>query len=517
MKFLLQRRSIIILSLISCLVGSGFNLNAQTPNRPRPSSIVEYEFKNFSTSTSGDYLLAPFSFATINKPKPSLMILDNDGYLKWYMTREDGVLGNFNYFPNENKYTFNHRQSLVPGVPGHFIVLDDNLNLDDSITTTAGIDPDFHENKLLPNGNWLISGKTDSIVDLSAHNFAGTQGSATTSIRAYLIQEFDQNKNLVFQWNSNDFIDPTECYYAHYGYDANDYDYCHGNAIEKDTDGNYLISFRHLNSVYKVSATDGHIIWRLGGKSSDFTFVNDPGFSGQHDIRRLPNGNYTIYDNGNMSGPPKKSRGVEYTLDTVNWTATKVWEFDYSPSFFALAMGNHQTTASDLHFINYGFNRNTSLNTILVDHSNTILSEIHLIDSAQIYRAYYQEQSINLPQFNVQCFDSAGTHYLSAPNGYSNYLWSNDATGQVIPITAIGDYQVYVDYGDGMLASLPFHVSDLSDPCNTNSIWETTRDRSEEIEAYFDLSGRQINRPEPNQIYIVRYKSGRVEKRFFID
>lgn len=509
-QFIFRLTAIIITTVIS------LSALAQTPNRPRPSFIPEYEFLNYDQSQTGDYLMATFYIAPSSPYNPNLMILDHDGYLKWYMTRNSGNIGNFNYFPSHNKFTFNHLANASS--TGRFITLDNNLNLLDSITTVNGIDPDLHENRLLPNGNWLISGKRDSIVDLSAYTFDGTQGSTATTIIAYVIQEFDTGNNLVFQWNSNDYIHPTETYDLAYGYNPNGFDYCHGNAIEKDTDGHYLVSFRHMNAVYKISAIDGHIIWRLGGKSNDFTFTNDPGFTGQHDIRVLPNGNYTVYDNGNMSGPPKKSRALEYQLDTVNWTATRVWEFDYSPSFFARAMGNHQTTANNLHHINYGLNRNTTLNSILVDDSGTILSETHFRDSVYTYRSYYHEQAINLPQFNITCFDSLGVQYLSAPNGFSNYLWSNDALTQDIVVSDTGYYQVYVNYGSGMLASYPFHVTDLNNPCGSNSINQAFDSSNYgEIEAYYDLSGRLVDDLQSHQIYIVRYRSGLTRKIFFVE
>lgn len=504
----------LFLLVAGCLVDT--KIFAQTPNRPIPSDLAPYAFVEASTAPTGDYLLAPFFLFPNASYKPSLMILDSEGYIKWYMTRESGVMSNFNYFPNQNLYTFDHRASVWPS-PGSFITLDANMELNDSISTVNGIDPDYHENRFLPNGHRLIDGKTDSIVDLSAYTFDGMPGSATTSIRAYVIQEFDQNNNLVFQWNSNEHVHPTESYETIYGYDVNDFDYCHGNAIEKDVDGNYLVSYRHLNSVHKISATDGHIMWRLGGKLSDFTFTNDPGFSGQHDIRVLANGNYTVFDNGNMSGPPEKSRAVEYALDTVNWTATRVWEYDYTPSFFAMAMGSHQTTASDLHMINYGLNRSTTLNTILVDDAGNTLSEIHFVDTVYTYRAYYHEQSIALPQFQITCIDSAGSYYLKAPSGFTKYLWSTDETSQTIEITTTGKYQVYVNYGAGMLASYPFEVTDINAPCGFNSIYERQRPESSEIIGYYDLSGRYVNRPVPNQIYIVKYADGTVRKRFIVE
>src|SRR5690606_33427409 len=108
-------------------------------------------------------------------------------------------------------------------------------------------------------------------------------------------------------------------------------DYAHGNAVELDSDGNILISSRHMNEITKIDRTTGEIIWRWGGKNNEFTFVNDTlAFSFQHDIRRLPNGNVTLFDNGNHHKPPR-SRAVEYELDEVNKTATVVWQYPEEP------------------------------------------------------------------------------------------------------------------------------------------------------------------------------------------
>lgn len=56
------------------------------------------------------------------------------------------------------------------------------------------------------------------------------------------------------------------------------------NSVDKDANGDYLVSGRDTHTVYKVSGRDGSIIWRLGGKLSDFHFDNF-NFSSQHDAR----------------------------------------------------------------------------------------------------------------------------------------------------------------------------------------------------------------------------------------
>ena len=49
--------------------------------------------------------------------------------------------------------------------------------------------------------------------------------------------------------------------------------------------------------MYLIRRSDGAVLWRLGGKRSDFTF--DPGarFAWQHDGRLHPDGELTVFDN----------------------------------------------------------------------------------------------------------------------------------------------------------------------------------------------------------------------------
>lgn len=61
------------------------------------------------------------------------------------------------------------------------------------------------------------------------------------------------------------------------------WDYVHVNSVDKNRDGNYILSYRFTNTVYMVSGADGRIMWRLGGKMSDFE--QDFTFSKQHDAK----------------------------------------------------------------------------------------------------------------------------------------------------------------------------------------------------------------------------------------
>lgn len=56
------------------------------------------------------------------------------------------------------------------------------------------------------------------------------------------------------------------------------------NSIDKNSDGDYMISSRYTDCIYKISGKDGSVIWRLGGTASSFV-LDGFNFSKQHDAR----------------------------------------------------------------------------------------------------------------------------------------------------------------------------------------------------------------------------------------
>lgn len=62
----------------------------------------------------------------------------------------------------------------------------------------------------------------------------------------------------------------------------------HGNAVEKNEEGDYLLSARYLDTIFKISGKTGKILWRLGGYNTSFD--QDFVFSRQHDSRWLHSG-----------------------------------------------------------------------------------------------------------------------------------------------------------------------------------------------------------------------------------
>lgn len=108
-------------------------------------------------------------------------------------------------------------------------------------------------------------------------------------------------------------------------------EWAHANSLCPTPDGNYLINFRHLDTMMLISRQTGEIIW----------CQRDRDWGHQHNPETLPNGNITFFSNGmNNLAQPLHSRAME--LDPK--TGEIVW-FYRDPQkwmFFSPVMGSVQ-------------------------------------------------------------------------------------------------------------------------------------------------------------------------------
>jgi len=198
-----------------------------------------------------------------------------------------------------------------------------------------------------------------------------------------VVQEIDvATGQVVFEWHSLDHVPITESYEP---VDAS-YDYFHINAVNLDNDGNLLISGRHTWTVYKVDRHTGKILWRLGGKKSDFTLGPGVHFAWQHNP--LPAGENTIrlFDNegngSNTVSPP--TRVIWIQLDPVAATATLVRAISHPTGILVTSQGNAQALDNGNTFVGWGDRGRVSE----FDPQGNLLFDAVLTKNADTYRAY---------------------------------------------------------------------------------------------------------------------------------
>lgn len=309
------------------------------------------------------------------------MMIKDDGKPYWFKKFD-------NHFPADFKMQSNGMISYADMLNDYYYagggeavhkLLDSSYAVVDSFKMGNGYVADGHDFKLLPNGHALLFAYDLQQVDMSKI-VAG--GNPAAMVAGSIIQELDADKNVVFQWRSWDYISIEESYFD---LTLAAFDPIHANTITQSNDGNIIASFRNISQVIKIDKATGKIIWRLGGRKNQFTFVGEHAenaplyFSRPHGVVELPNGNIMLFDNG-LDHSPKYSRAVEYKIDEVNKTATLVWEYKHPSGAYGATQGSVQRLSNGNTIVGWG---NASMTNIAwpavteVDPNGSIVSELY--------------------------------------------------------------------------------------------------------------------------------------------
>jgi hypothetical protein len=338
------------------------------PPAPLPADFPHITASVFGTPAPGRLFLSSIDF--FHPSSSYLMILGNDG-APFFFRKLPGLGLDFKVQPDGRLTYFDSSARCFYALNALYAAVD-------SFRCGNGYGTDGHDLALLPNGHALLMSYDPEFVALDPSKTGLGFGIAV----GLIIQELDQAKNVVFQWRSWDHFRISDMVGRNF---SGGIDYVHGNSLDADPDGNIILSCRSMDEVTKISRTTGEILWRLGGKNNQFTFLNDPiPFSHQHAARRLPNGHLVLFDNGNFRLPPF-SRAVEYALDEAQKTATLVWQYRLTPDVFAPAFGYVQRFPNGNTLIGWGVATPT-LTEVAPDGS--LVSELTFDPGVDTYRAF---------------------------------------------------------------------------------------------------------------------------------
>ncbi len=290
----------------------------------------------------------PIFIAPYNAPdaQAGAVIVENSGQPIW----ENPLAG---------KVTTNFRVQLYRGSPvltwwegsielghgvGEYVIADSSYRTVRRVQAARGLRGDLHEFVITPYNTALLTSYVVTGADLSA-----VGGSRSGTIQDAIFQEIDlASGRLLLEWRSRDHIALEESY-APVGAD---WDFFHINSVDRDGDGNLLISARSTHTIYKIDRT-GNIIWRLGGKHSDFTMGAGSNFAWQHDARRRPDGTMSIFDNGATPAVERLSRGLIIDVDEQAMTATLLRQYTH-PGILSGSQGSVQPLANGNIFVGWG-------------------------------------------------------------------------------------------------------------------------------------------------------------------
>jgi hypothetical protein len=278
------------------------------------------DFPNYTSSVTGTPQANGY-FLTL---APYAIVFDNQGVPVWWY--KDSAT----FSPLDAKFLSPTTVAYWDGATNSYLL----RGLDGSLQGSVGggkLPMDFHELQQLPNGNFLgiLDITTDcpanptTCVDLSSWGL-----SAQSSILDNYIVEFNSSNQLIWWWDPARHLDLAA---ENVNWRDQYPDIIHMNSLQYDGNGGIVFSARHLDAVYRIDMATGNVTWKLGGSPtpqsltvSGDQYVAGGGqlFSGQHDARLLPDGSWTIHDNGSRANRPP--RGVRFTINASNMTAAEV-------------------------------------------------------------------------------------------------------------------------------------------------------------------------------------------------
>src|SRR5215212_4545224 len=311
------------------------------------------------------------------------LIIDDRGRVVWFRP----LLDTSGRAMNFEVQTYRGESVLTWGeTPGKYVIFDDSYREIARFGAANGYDGDHHEFFISPQDTALIT-----IFNAVPRDLTSVGGSEDSVAMQGIVQELDiETGEVLFEWHSIDHVGLDETYVS----PAEDHypgiDYFHINSIDVDHDENLLISARETSTVYKIERKSGQIIWRLGGKKSDFEMEEGARFAFQHDARRLPDGKISIFDNGSLvfdNGTPRaveESRAIVLEVDEERMRASLAHEYTHPDKKYADAAGNTQVLENGDVFVGWG----RALAIAEFSKEGELLFDASLLRKNKTYRAF---------------------------------------------------------------------------------------------------------------------------------
>ncbi|MDN5215185.1 aryl-sulfate sulfotransferase [Fulvivirgaceae bacterium BMA12] len=286
-----------------------------------PSNLTPMSWVAFDSTAFSGYLLLQR-----RTPRGNVHLIDRHGEIVWYQTIEGMV--KVSHWTKENTILVlygndQHKNSAGADIVGYDLSGKKTLHL--NLEEKGYIA--HHEVTLDADGNVMALVYDNRILDLTSKG-----GEANQSVIGDGILILDRNGKELWKWSVFDHHDPL----ADPDLLGHLDDWGHANALSVDMDGNFLLSFRDWNQVWKVDAKTGEVLWKFG-EGGDFELDSTLHFSGQHAIHRNARGHYMLFDNGREQ---RKSRILSFTLDTAAFTAAPEIVIDLPDEFYADRMGS---------------------------------------------------------------------------------------------------------------------------------------------------------------------------------
>ena len=279
-----------------------------------------------------------------------VLILDDRGDVVYFHPTTPNTAMNFRAATFRGKPVLTWWEGKAGGGLGRgtHVILDQSYRVVARVPAGGGRQSDLHEFVITPRDTALVTSYEVRPADLTPVG-GPPNGQAVGGV----VQELElPSGRVLFEWRSLDHVAIEETHAAFVGHPL---DYFHVNSIDLTADGNLLVSARNTWAVYKVSRRSGNVIWRLGGKRSDFTMGRGTVFAWQHDARHHGSDVVSVFDDGAAPQVQLQSRVLVIRLDLANRRATLVRKYTHRPNRLVTQfMGNAQLLPNGNVFVGWG-------------------------------------------------------------------------------------------------------------------------------------------------------------------
>jgi hypothetical protein len=303
-----------------------------------------------SSASPGLIFLAPLAGTSVGP-----LIIDRSGQPVWFRPLSPGLAATaLRVQSYRGKQVLTWWQGVTNSSgwgEGAYHILDATYNDVARVHAADGLQGDLHEFVITSRNTALIAGYAERTENLTAYG-----GPTNGTVIEGVVQEIDiATGRLLFEWRSRDHVGLDESL-VNYPTAGNVFDYFHLNSIAVAADGDLLVSARHTSTVYKIDRRTGAIVWRLGGKRSDFAIGAGAAFEFQHHVRQHSHQVLTVFDNGSdgISSLESVSRALRLVVDEKAKRATLVQAYANPSSGLAWKMGSTETLPDGGMFVGWG-------------------------------------------------------------------------------------------------------------------------------------------------------------------
>lgn len=308
-----------------------------------------------SQQAPGYVFAAPYSGPAQDGP----MIFDNAGKLVWFKPLPyDVEATNLQVQSFEGKPVLTWWQGYIPRQgfgEGEEIVVDSSYRKVMHVHAGNGYWVDLHDFHITSQNTALMTVFNPIACDLTS-----VHGPSNAAVTDGVWEEVDLKTGLVRrQWHSLDHVSLAHSYSSPVKASmAWPFDYFHINTIEPRKDGSFLISSRNTSAIYLLDPSSEQVTLQIGGKHGSVNVGPGAGTAFQHDAQELPNGLFSIFDNGGVASNGRmvhsQSRAIVVSLDPKARTLKLVKQYVHDKPLRSGSQGNVQLLEDGNFFVGWG-------------------------------------------------------------------------------------------------------------------------------------------------------------------